>query len=258
VNKNFEYFEDILGENSTVDRISPTAEFALGYRNNTLLTGESDKDNAPTERKFFQIGWNADWEQVSGRWVFSRFNEGEPSSVLRIGFYGTEVLTTSATGGNLNGQLETVFAIRATEDDDYVFIKNGFSIQRVDRAANNLSDYRLTYVPLDPPAVIYDGIPLTNQDTNRDVRQFGVPENAKMVRISVEAKAGPADAYIRFLRHETTPHRRTGITCHVQAGKWNFSEGDVYLGSNTEYMNIRITRVAAFDQVYAYVRGYWI
>lgn len=258
VNRNFDHIMDIIGATSTRDRIVTSAELVLGYQGNMLLTGEADKDDAPTSRKFFQMGWNAEWTYVNGRWTFSRFIEGEPATVMRMGYYGFDFMVTSATGGNLNGQLEPVMAIRATTGDDYIYIKNSFHIQNVDDTATDLQDYRLTYVPMDPIPVIYDGVALTNQDTVRDMRNYGVSSNAKMVKISVEGKAGASDAYIRFLKQEASPHRKTGFTMHAQANKWNSQEGDVRLGEGSNVMEVRIVRVNSFTEVYAYVKGYWV
>ena len=258
VNANFNYILSLIGEDSTPDRMRSDVEIEAGSRGNTLLTGRQDISGAPTERKFYQIGWNADWNYVDGKWRFSRFVEGEPSTVMRLGWYGFEVMVTSTTGGNLNGQLEPIFAVRATTGDDYVYIKNSFGIQGIDRDAQSIQDYRLTYVALDVPAIIYDGVALTNQDTSRNAGQFGVPSHAKMIRIRIEAKAGPNDAYIRFSRHEAEAHsRRYGFTMYADANKWNSMEGDVRLGEGAYANEFRITRVQTFTTAFAYVVGYW-
>ena len=258
INANFRYIMNLLGTNSTTDRWVTSAELLLGYQSNMLLTGENDKDNAPTSRKFFQFGWNANWQYINGTWTLSRFVEGEPATIMRMGYYGFDFMVTSQTGGNLTGQMEPVVAIRATSGEDYVYIKNSFHIQNVDKAATSLSNYRLTYVPLDPPAVIYNGIALSSQDTTRDVRQYGVSQNAKMVRISIEAQAGPSDAYIRFLKNQSTTDRATGFTMHAQANKWNSMTGDVRLGTGANLMEIKIVRVNTFTTAYAYIHGYWV
>ena len=54
VNANFNYIMDLLGENSTATRREPRGELLLGYQSNFLMSGESDKDDAPIGRKFFQ------------------------------------------------------------------------------------------------------------------------------------------------------------------------------------------------------------
>lgn len=258
VNANFRYIMNLLGANSTSDRWETSAELLLGYQSNMLLTGENDKDDAPTSRKFFQFGWNANWTYVNGKWTLSRFIEGEPSTIMRMGYYGFDFMVTSQTGGNLSGQMEPAVAIRATTGEDYVYIKNSFHIQNADRTATSLQDYRLTYVPLDPPAVIYNGVALSNQDTSRNVQQYGVSTNAKMVKISVEAQAGPQDAYIRFIRNQSTVDRSTGFTMHAQANKWNSMIGDVRLGTGANSNEIKIVRVNSFTTAYAYVLGYYV
>ena len=258
VNANFRYIMDLLGNNSTTDRMETTAQLLLGDQANFLISGESDKTTAPTERKHMHFGWNADWNQVGGKWVLTRFVNGEPATVMRLGYYGFDVMTTSTTSGNLTGQLEPCFAVRATTGDDYVYIKNSFHIQNKDDVASKLSDYRLTYVPLDPPATIYNGIALSSQDTTRDVRQYGVSANAKMVKISIEAQAGPSDAYVRFVKQQATVDRSTGFTMHAQANKWNSMIGDVQLGTGANDFMIKIVRVSTFTTAFAYIVGYYV
>jgi len=258
INANFNYIMNILGDTSTTDRLTTTAELRLGYQGNMLMSGENDKSNSPTSRKFFQLGWNADWNLVSGKWTLARFIEGEPATVMRMGYYGFDFMTTSTTGGNLSGQLEPVVAIRATTGEDYVYIKNSFHIQNNDRTAVNLQDYRLTYVPLDPPAAIYNGVALSTQDTSRDVRTLGVSSNAKMVKISIEAQAGPQDAYIRFVKNQSTVDRSSGFTMHAQANKWNSMIGDVRFGTGANAYEIKIVRVNTFTTAFAYILGYYV
>src|SRR5688500_7466352 len=93
VSQNFEYIMGVLGPNSTKERIDTDAELRLGFRGNVLMTGEHDKADADEDQKFFQIGWNADWNFVNGAWKFSRFAGGEPASAIRIGHNGIEFMT---------------------------------------------------------------------------------------------------------------------------------------------------------------------
>ncbi len=212
VNDNFNYVEDLLGKGSTPGRVAPLGEFLFGARSNSLLTGAHDTGAAGYE--FFQIGWNADWNRVTGGvWKFARFIEGKPSTALRLGVDGLSVYTTSSSSGDLNAQMRRVFHINATTGDDYVFLPIDWHFQQVDRAATSIENYRLLYTPFNSPPYIYDNVSTRAGSVTKRSTDYGVPSYAKAISISATITTlSSVPSILSFYRIEGTSGRTISTT----------------------------------------------
>lgn len=266
VNDNFAYIMSILGPLSTPGRVETTTEFLMGARKNVLFTGTHD--TGVVGREYFQIGYNADYNysESSASWKFQRFiqkssnpTNNTAASVLRLGPGLVEILGTSSQEGNLNAELNTVFKIQLTSGDDYIFIPKSISMQIVDETADSVGDYRLTYVPLATPGVIYDGIPLNQAATAKKATDYGVSRYAKAIQITCHVLADQAaDAQIKFYQMRTSPSARYGFIVTAMAGKRGSGQGIVHLGTDGYAGEFYVERDANFDSVSAYVMGYWL
>src|SRR5690606_14223447 len=136
VNENFRYLADILGEDSTAELVHLRG-LKVG---NGAFVAPSPAANSLT--------WNM---TIGNNDVIQRRETNKPASRLDIGTWGLDFSTTSATAGDLNSQVKTVFAVRPTVNEDWVYIDPNWSIQRVNARPKSIEDYRLTYVPLNDP-----------------------------------------------------------------------------------------------------------
>lgn len=270
VNDNFAYIMSILGPLSTPGRVETTTEFLMGARKNVLFTGSHDT-GVSDSNAFFQLGYNADWNYSasSGTWKFQRFitqttnpNKNTAASALRLGGGSMGFWGTSSQAGNLNAQMVPVFHIQLSNSanvDDFIYVPKSIHFQNVDEAADSLSDYRLTYVPLAAPGVIYDGIPLSQSTVAKKATDYGVSRYAKAIQITVLATADVTeDAQIKFYQMRSDPSLRYGFAISANAGKRASGQGIVHLGVGGYEGQFYISRDAAFDSVSAYVIGYWI
>jgi hypothetical protein len=269
VNDNFAYIMSILGPLSTPGRVETTTEFLMGARKNVLFTGTHD--TGADENAFFQIGYNADWNYsaATNSWKFQRFinqgtdpNKNTAASALRLGAGSMGFWGTSSQSGNLNSSMVPVFKIQLSNSslvDDYIYIPKSIHLQNVDEVADQLNDYRLTYVPLETPGVIYDGVPLSKSSVAKKATDYGASRYAKAIQITCAVTADTTeDAQIKFFQMRSSPSLRYGFQVSANAGKRASGQGIVHLGVGGYEGQFYISRDAAFDAVFAYVIGYWI
>jgi hypothetical protein len=256
VNEIFAYIMSLLGQLTTPDRIRTTTEFQMGARQNVLMTGTHDSGAA--SRKFFQIGWNADWNLVNGSWKFVRFINGEPATAIRLGDTGFSVYTTQDTSGDLQGPLSTpAFAVRRTATSKHVYIPDDTNITRVDSGTMTLGEFRLTYVPFLSPKTLREGAWGSGSET-KDAKNFGVPTSAKAISISCEVTAGSSNARIRFMQRRSSPSFKYGFSVSAPANSIGSGSGIVILGTDSYAIDFTIERTASFNNVNAYITGYWV
>lgn len=256
VNENFAYLISILGQLTTPDRVRTSTEFQMGARQNVLLT--ATHDTGVEDQAFFQIGWNADWNYTGGKWQFTRFNQGEAATVVRIGIGGFEVYTTQDTNGDLNGPLrDPAFAVRRTPLSKHVYIPKDTNITISDYGEMSASECRLTFVPFATPKTIQEGAWGSGSET-KDAKSYGVPTSAKAISITAEVTAGSSAARLRFMQSRSSPSVKYGFSVSAPANSIGSGQGIVLLGEGSRAIDFRIERTASFTSVNAYVTGYWV
>jgi hypothetical protein len=188
---NFNYVINVIGELVGPDRLQTLKEFLMGGNSGVLLSAAS--------QHFVQLGWNVDLNHIGGGvFEFARLVPDKNATALRIGKDGVEIMETSTTSGDLNRQLSTVWAVRATTGKDFMYFAPGWSIQNKDGAATKVEDYRLLYTPFTTPKVIYTNKSFGATVQNIPVTQYDVPSGAQAVKLSVRFKAGGSEAETRF------------------------------------------------------------
>lgn len=258
VNENFAYIMSILGQLSTPGRVKTATEFQMGARANVLFTGTHDSGAAAN--KFFQIGYNADFNLISTVWKFVRFINNEGASAIRLGPSKVEFWLTSKTTGDLNAQMAPFFKAVATETNpnaDYIYVPISWSFQRYDGEARNIGDYRTMYTFLNTPATIYDGGSVKQATSHFDATDFGVPTHAKAVALSVEGTTGSSVARARFYMRRTSPSGRYGFTMAANAAARGNAWGVVPLGIDSYAHQFTIERTAPFTSLTVYLVGYY-
>src|SRR5690606_19884130 len=129
-----------------------------------------------------------------------------------------------------------------------------------------IEDYRLTYVQLNDPVTIYE------DDKNRrsagnavhDVYRYGIPKNAKMVRLLSYVTALPASgAAMIIMQARQERHRKYGMIVHGYGGNAAYygrsgGQGDVPIGTGAYAGRIYEERTAGFEVASLYLQGYWI
>ena len=220
------------------------------------MTGTHDTGAAG--RKFFQIGWNADWNFTNGAWRFVRFIQGEAATVIRLGEDGFSVYTTQDTNGDLGGPLESpAFTVRRTNTSKHVYIPEDTNITRVDSGTMTLGEFRLTYVPFSSPKTLREGAWGAGSES-KDAKNFGVPTSAKAISISCEVTAGSNAARIRFMQRRSSPTFKYGFSVTAPANGIGSGSGIVPLGEGSNAIDFTIERTASFNTVNAYITGYWV
>lgn len=254
VNENFAYLISILGELTTPDRVRTSTEFQMGSRQNVLLTATHDTGSAANA--FFQIGWNADWNLSNGKWQFTRFNNGEAATAVRIGKDGFSIYTTADTSGDLNGPLRNpAFTVRRTATTNHIYIPVDTNITISDGSSMSTGEYRLTFVPFSSPKTINEGA-WGSGTTHFDAKNFGVPSSAIAIQITCEATSSGGSARCRFMQRRTSPSVKYGFS--VAANTIGSGQGMVLLGNGSNAIDFTVERTASFSSVNAYITGYWV
>lgn len=253
VNDNFQTLADVLGNDSTADRVQLPSDVVLGPRSNVQLTANSDTEEDET-KSFLQLNWNAE-SYYAGSWKHRRFTSGEPATSVRVGLDGFTVWTTSATSGGLTSQLDKVFQIHATTANDFIYMKP--SITRVAEAPDSMEDYRNTIVIFDTPKTIYEDSTIYASNNSRDATQYGVPAAARGVLLMFEGLAVSNDAQILFTKSQATRHKKYGFYVNSVAGKQNSGQGIVALGETGAYTScFTEERSSQWNSATLYIQGY--
>jgi hypothetical protein len=188
VNANFGYIMSLLA-GSVPGQIVPQGEIVMGPRKTGLLTAQQDVGGSPGN--FVQFSWNTTYKKdVSNVWRFARIIEAGNASALRVGTYGLEFYTTSSKSGNLdNAMSDPPFAVRATENSDYLYLKRDWSVQQYDADARNIEDYRLSIVMLETPRAIFADTRVLKGTTVKSAYDYGVPRQAKAILVRMHVTA---------------------------------------------------------------------
>lgn len=249
VNENFTYILSLLGELSTPERVQTLTEYLMGFRQNTLLTGTHD--TGASGFKFFQIGYNADWNFTGGEWKFSRFISNEEASALRLGAGFFEIHLTSATKGSLNSQLNKVLSIKAAQTgDDYVFLSRGFNIKGVETSSETLDNYRTTQTFFANPKTIYNAQSLQKGITVFKASDYSVPSQAVTVILSTDLVT--TDGHFRCYQERSDRHWKYGFVSR------DGGQGIVPLGSGTHAGKFVVERTGSISEGSIYVVGYGV
>lgn len=253
VNANFNYLLNVLGDLVGPDRISTLKEFLMGNNSQVLFSA--------TSQHYFQLGWNADYNHLGGGvFKYTRFVANKNATALRIGKDGAEFIMTSATSGDLDKQMNTPWALRATTGDDYMFFAPTWSMQTKDGTATLLSDYRLTFVPFQTSKVVYTDKQLNDATavTFSGYEDQGIPKNAKAVKLTVHILAGAGDAQARFFPAGVTRNLTNGITIAAASGKVGAGSFDLNLGTGSNKNKYVLQVVGPIAKANVAVLGYWI
>jgi hypothetical protein len=260
VNANFEYIMDMLGQLSTPDRIQPLGEFIMGPRKTALLSGAHD--TGPTNYRFYQISWNADWNKVGTEYAYVRILPNLNAAAFRLGERGFDVFMTSKTTGDLNSQMLSVFRVT----DKIVFLPDATHIVNKSAYAN-IQDYRSTTVLLNNPTPLFSlNHGMSRGTTVRDVYGYNVPSHAHAVILSVEIKAvNGASAGITFYKNQTGGveelNRMRGFSLYAPVtgtglGQWAGGQGIVQVGMGAQAGEIVIHRTGALAIANICIIGY--
>ncbi len=262
VNDNFAYIMSILGTLSTPGRIRTPSEFRMGARSNVLLTGTPDtgtNDASGKRHEFFQIGWNADYNLISGSWKLGRFLTGQGASLIRLGDGQMWFMGTDDTAGSLEGAVTTWMHIKEQGLSSYVYLPSNFSFQETNATANSLDDYRLMYTPLSTPGAIYDGAAHNAGTIIKNAKNYGVNGHAKVIAITctiiADASSGPAR--VRFRQTRTSTNPKYGFTVTAGQGRYGSGFGFVPLGEGTDDNKFTVDFVNKMDSISAFIVGYF-
>ena len=264
VNANFSYIMDIIGQLSTPGSITQLGEFKVGPRMLALFSGA--QDTGPDNLAFFQLGWNINYNKVGSTWRYDRRIANNPATTLRIGKKGLEVLTTSATSGDLNNQLSKVMGITATAGEDRMFLKDDVHVQNYDGTARTIQDYRLTTVLLENPIPIYSNKYVPKGTSIFNAYNLGVPNHAQAILVYMHVTAANYSgagmhAYMRRSGGDTSKNLFRGFVTHAAItggglGMRAGSQGIVPLGRGAVKGDFVIYRTSTFELANVYIMGY--
>lgn len=253
VNENFEFLMSIIGELSTPSRQTTLSEFLLGLRSNTLLTGTQD-DGVSSANRFFQIGYNADWNLSGGAWKFLRFDTGWGATALRLGPGSLSVFATDDTGGSLNARMHKIFGLTADAGEgDYMYLPKETAVQHVDRVSTGIQDFRLTKVFLTTPRTIFENQALNASTVVYTATDYGVDIHAKAICVTTDVVS--TSGYLKLYAEQAVSSDR-----HVKYGfvSRNGGAGDVQLGQGSKAGKFVIERTGAITSASVYVTGYLV
>lgn len=262
INRNFQQIMQILGTVVSEDRLTTPREFLMGKRENAILSASHDTGNPGY--KYFQISWNADWSRDpnnTSRWLFSRIVSGENAAAIRVGEDGFSVIGTSSTAGELDSQMKTMFAVRATTGEDRVVIGENWHIQRYDGLARDIQDYRLTYTILTQPISIYEAESLSDGERVFDARSLGIPKAAKAIQLSgfSRGRAGTGTMIMLCYQERSPRNKKWGFGMACGDGGWAMGQGVVPLGVGAyEGKFVVKTYQGHFDEANLFIVGYYV
>lgn len=145
INYNFNALRDVLGATSTASELNLPGRMTFGGAHQGSVSALTDKKQSSTRR--LHIGWNAE-EFVDGDGVgLQRRVQGAQatgSTVVRLSGRGFTVLHTDKTSGNLENQLQSIFALRANKT---AYLNPNWSFA-ITETPSTIADYRLTFKPL--------------------------------------------------------------------------------------------------------------
>lgn len=257
VNRNFQYMMQLIGTIVGDDRLHVPREFVMGARSNILLSGAADTGDP--DYAFYQISWNADWQkQLDNSWAFTRVNDGETATALRVGNNGFEVLTTSSVSGALNSQLKRAFTVRATTGEDRIVIGENWHLQRYDGAARDIQDYRLTYTILAQPISLHEGSALNAGSTVFTAADLGIPAAAKAIQISAYVTATGGTSQVWLYQERSPRNKKWGFGVVAPSSGPGAGQGTVPLGDGAYAGKFVMHRLGNFSEANIFIVGYYV
>lgn len=185
VNDNFSHLIDILGNTSDEDHLEPAGDIVLGPRRAVQITAAGD-GGPGADAGYVQISWNAElFDAGGGVFRLRRYVTGEGGAALRVGGNGVEILTTSDETTELTTAMDVAVAVRADDDNPYIYINPEYHFVSVDAPPNPQAQnsYRLNYVPIAPVQVIAPGSAGGGTATFTASQYLGVPVEAKAIEV---------------------------------------------------------------------------
>jgi len=255
VNANFQAIADVVGNDSSASIMNLPGDLVIGPRDNVQISAKGDTQ-AGSSTSFVQFSWNAELYNDGSSWKVRRFLSNEPATAVRVGGEGFQIYTTSRTSGDLEKQFTCIFQVKATTGDDFVFIKP--SITRSAAPGTSLSDYRLTLVLLDTPAVVYENVTINAGVITRRVTDYGIPTQAKAVLIAFEGKP-VSDGQVLFTQARTSRSQRYGFIVSGIASKQSSGQGIVPLGTSGDYVSRFVEdRSIQWNVASLYIQGFFV
>lgn len=255
INQNFDALYSTILAATGLDSATWLKDFVIGKRSNMLISGAADSGSAPSLR-FLQLGWNANYiNQGGGTWKLARFNDGEPATLIRIGYDGFSVWLSSLTAGNLDSQVNKGFGVHA--DGDYIYIPDGWNIQQNDTTTPTPEDIRTTFTWLSDPLSLSSKIAQSAGSTTVNLFDNGIPTWAKGVKINIHAKGGPNACFYKVYQERTSRITSMGFSGRIVAKEWDGFSGDVPVGRSANAGKIVFDRSANLEQQTVVVLGYY-
>lgn len=263
INANFDHVMSLLGILSTTGRINPPGEIAMGPRGNVLLTNKHDTSD--TVNRFFQIGWNVNWKEVTGQgWIRSRFLENQPATAMKIGANSFEILSTSRTTGNLHSQLQLRFRLWTNDEQSFMFLEEGTRIVNKNAAPADGESERLTTVLFNNPRAIYNTIAVAKGSTVYNAYDYGVPRHAKAIYVRAHVTATWASGAGLIVYQTGGPMKEKGMVAHAtwsshggsRLGMRTGASGIVPLGIDANAGRFTVERTEAFEEARVHILGY--
>lgn len=233
VNANFNALAQIVGTNSTAAVLALPGKVALGDRDAATISALTDKTKA--DNGYLHLGWNAS-ETIDATGAIKLNRSGglqDGAAVVRIGSQGLAVLGTDSETSNLNN-MPTLFAIRQNQR---IYIHPALSFTNVNSTPNEISDYRLTLVPLEEPIKLLETSDIPNKGDSysfsltRKLRNFvSILGGYRGVQLRVAATRNPnvrTTGRIEVFGEGTDVN--TGILFFANNDGMNVTKGPVFL-----------------------------
>lgn len=235
---------------------------AIAYYLESLAGGGGSSGVTPNRRIF---GWNVQEQEDTNSPIGRRLVRIEPdknATATQVGTDGFRVMTTSATSGDADSQLHTVFAIQAlpgSPNKDFVYIKPDWRIQHVDGEATKIDDYRLTYTRFSEPKVVFEYKTWSKASViTYKASDFGVPTHAKMIEVAVRLYGpGSGDAFVQIGQARATRNRKYGLFLEAYANRYSAGKGEIPLGEGSYAGQFVFDTSAALGGSSLYVVGWW-
>lgn len=262
VNANFDYILGSVIGGIITDEAEFLRDIVFGKRLNHVLGGAHDTNSAAPSRAFTMLSWNARFkDQGGGDWKWLRINSGENSTVAKVGADGFQVATTSRTTGSLDTQLNTVFAVTATEGVDFFYFPKNWGFHTRNGNISSVEDYRMTSCWLETPVDLMTTNTVTKQKGTWvvDFRELGAGSSAKTVYLSVVGKASSSSsASCRIYMERGTRNKAYGVGLFCAINQENQAQGHVLLGRGAREGQAVIENTASFASLNIYLLGYEI
>lgn len=171
INANFSNILSVIGTNSTETEFAPPGGIAFGSRKAGTISALTDRVSSTDG--YLHVGWNAQQSYSAGGEVVLNRVGGLTSGAteLRIGNSGFSIRGTRNSVSDLNteGNFPVQLAIKT---DEAFYVNPSLSFTSADKPKEQLeiTDYRLTYIPLENPV----SVTTTGGSANISDRSFDI------------------------------------------------------------------------------------